>query len=66
MATNAKLIVLTIIAVGLLIGLITGRVEGEAWGLLGLIVGYLTGNGVAAKQGKTAMPAIYPREDDDA
>ena len=32
-------------------------------GLIGLIVGYLVGNGIAARSGDTVIPAIGPKED---
>ena len=32
-------------------------------GLIGLIVGYLVGNGIAARSGDTVTPAIGPKED---
>lgn len=58
---TGKLIVLTIIAIGLLIGLLFGLVAEEAWGLLGMIVGYLTANGQAAARGEISLPPILPR-----
>lgn len=60
-ADVGKLVILCVIAAALLFGLIMGRLEGEAWGLLGIIVGYLTGNGVAAVRRQAPMPTLTHR-----
>lgn len=54
-------VVLALICITVLI--ITGSIEGEAGvGLLGLIVGYAVGNGIAARQGEPIEPIIGERK----
>lgn len=62
MQITYKAVLLGIIAVGLLVGLLLGRVADEAWGLLGLIVGYLTANGATAAKGEITLPALMPKK----
>ena len=37
--------------------------EHDYVGLIGYLVGYLVGNGIAARSGDTVIPAIGPKED---
>lgn len=58
-----KFIGLLVVGVGIIILLALGRVsEAGGFGLLGIIIGYLAGNGVAAKSGEKAEPVLAPRE----
>ena len=58
-----KMLVLVIIASGLIIGLSFGAFEHTelAWTALGVIVGYVTGNGVNALRGRAATSVLVPK-----
>ena len=62
-----KMIVVVMSLICVTILLVTGTIEGEAGlGLLGMIVGYGVGNGIAAKQGQPVEPMIGVRKEHPA
>lgn len=68
MLPTYKAAILMLVSVGLLVGLLLGQFgeqAKEAWGMLGLIVGYLIANGQAAARGEISLPAIMPRSKRD-
>jgi hypothetical protein len=73
MLTNppkALIVLVALIIIGVLLAM--GRIdESEGMGIIGLIVGYGIGNGIAAKQGENVDPIIGTkrrnrRSDDEA
>ncbi len=65
MTPTYKAWVMIIISIGLLVGLLTGRFDDPAWGLLGYIVATLVTNGAAARRGEVSLPPILPKRRDD-
>lgn len=58
------IVVLSLICITLL--MMTATIDSDAGlGLLGLIVGYGVGNGIAARTGVPVVPMIGPAEHDD-
>ena len=57
----AKLLGLLVLAACITVLLITGSISSDAGvGLLGGLVGYVTGNGIAARRGEPVEPIIGP------
>lgn len=55
--------VLAIIAASVLVAI--GRISAGEWvGVVGVIVGYVTGNGRLARRGKKPQPMLRPKDDD--
>lgn len=62
-----KLIILSVIVFGLMVGLLLGRFDDPtaAWAALTGIIGYLIGNGAAAVRKQSPSPVVVGRVESD-
>lgn len=62
-----KLAILALIVAGMFWLKALGQIEDAGfYGVVGAVVGYITGNGNLARQGKRSQPMIQPAEEPDA